>query len=163
MALDTKNAKDASSNTFAVGGKLDNAGAFVPAHVTTDLAGNAVEIASETTLAAVLTRQDTALTALGAPADAVAVSGNASIIAALKGMGVAVGGAVVTPSDSADLSFVARSLWVGGGGDLKLKLANGDIVAFANIPEGTLLPFAVLRVYATGQAGSIASSIVALK
>lgn len=128
--------------------------------------------ATQTTLAAILAkiiaapateaRQTTANTALGAPADAAVVSGSASIIAALKGLGVAVGGAAVTPSDSADLSTMARSLYVGTTGDLKLKLVDGSIVSFVAIPAGTVLPIAVLRVYATGQPGSIATNVVAL-
>ncbi len=92
--------------------------------------------------------------------DAAVVYGRGSEVALLKGLGVATGGAAVTPSDTEDLAFTARALWVGEAGDLKVATANGDVVSFVGIPAGTLLPVAVKRVYATL---TTATSIVALK
>ncbi len=86
--------------------------------------------------------------------------GDGSGIALLKGLGVAVGGAAVTPSDSTDLSFVARGLWVGGAGDVKVTTANGDTITLSGVQAGTLIPVAVSRVFATL---TTATLIVALK
>lgn len=71
----------------------------------------------------------------------------------------AIGGAAVTPSDGADLPQVARALYVGQGGDLRLRLASGDEVTLAAVPGGALLPLRARRVLA---AGTTAASIVAL-
>ncbi len=92
--------------------------------------------------------------------DAAVVYGRGSGLSYLKGLGVAVGGAAVTPSDAADLAFTARSLYVGGAGDVKVDTANGDTLVFSAVPAGTVLPVAVKKVYATG---TTATAIVALK
>lgn len=96
----------------------------------------------------------------GSQADAAVVYGNGSEIAVLKGLGVAVGGAAVTPSDTVDLTFTARALWVGGAGDVKVNTANGDTITLVGVAAGSLLPVAVKRVFATL---TTATSIVALK
>ncbi len=96
----------------------------------------------------------------GSWADGAVVYGNGSEIALLKGLGVAVGGAAVTPSDSEDLAFVARALWIGGAGDVKVDTANGDTITLAGATAGTVVPVAVKRVYATL---TTATNIVALK
>ena len=70
----------------------------------------------------------------------------------------AVWAAEVTPDDDADLEFVARALWVGTGGALKVTTAKGSTVTF-NVPGGGVLPVQVSRVFATG---TDASGIVAL-
>ncbi len=92
--------------------------------------------------------------------DAPVVYGHGSEVALLKGLGVATGGAAVTPSDSEDLAFVARALWVGGAGDVKVATANGDVLVFAGVAAGSVLPVAVKRVYATG---TTATNVLALK
>ncbi len=92
--------------------------------------------------------------------DAAVVYGRGSWGSYLKGLGVAVGGAAVTPSDTEDLAFTARSLYVGGVGDVKIAAANGDVIVFPAVPAGTVLPVAVKRGYATGTG---ATNIVALK
>ena len=70
--------------------------------------------------------------------------------------------AVVTPSDAADLTNAARALFIGTGGDLKVTTTGGETVAFVGLTSGMILPVAVTKVFATGQAGTIASNIVAL-
>ena len=68
--------------------------------------------------------------------------------------------AAVTPSDSTDLTFVTRGLWVGGAGTVVVDMAeSGTSVPFVGVPAGTLLPYRVKRVRA---AGTTATSIVAL-
>lgn len=57
--------------------------------------------------------------------------------------------AAVTPSDSADLDTTTKFIWVGGVGDLKVRMAGGDDVLFTAVPAGTLLPISVSRVYST--------------
>lgn len=70
--------------------------------------------------------------------------------------------AVVTPADDAGLTIAARALFIGAGGDLKVTTTGGETVAFVGLTSGMILPVAVSKVFATGQAGTIASNIVAL-
>jgi hypothetical protein len=57
-------------------------------------------------------------------------------------------GAAVVPG--ADLGHVTRALYVGGGGDVAVRLQDGTELTFANVPTGTLIPIRVTRVLATG-------------
>jgi hypothetical protein len=57
-------------------------------------------------------------------------------------------GAVVVPD--ADLCHVTRALYVGGGGNLRVRLQDGSELTLANVPAGTLIPIRVVRVLATG-------------
>lgn len=68
--------------------------------------------------------------------------------------------AAVTPSDTVDLSQVARALWVGTAGSVAV-IASGDssAVTLAGVNGGTLLPIRVKRVLSTG---TTAGSIVAV-
>jgi hypothetical protein len=66
----------------------------------------------------------------------------------------------VTPSDSVDLGFTARGLYVGSGGDVAVIPKNGSTaVTLRNVQSGTVLPVSVKRVLATG---TTATQIVAL-
>lgn len=69
------------------------------------------------------------------------------------------GALAVTPSDSTDLSFVTRALYVGAGGNLNVDMAEGNTVLFVGVLSGTVLPIRVRRVRA---ASTTAASIVAL-
>lgn len=64
----------------------------------------------------------------------------------------------VTPDDDTEIVF--HALYVGTGGDVSIKTAtDGAAVTFANVPDGSILPVAGIRVMAaTG-----ASDIVALR
>jgi hypothetical protein len=68
--------------------------------------------------------------------------------------------AVVTPADTdlvlGDDEFT-RSIYVGSGGDLAVKMAGGEIVIFPSVLSGSLLPFRVSQVRSTG---TTASSII---
>lgn len=61
----------------------------------------------------------------------------------------------VTPSDSTVLSGVARGLWVGTGGDVAVTMLGGGNATFVNVPDGTLLPFAVTKVLVATTADDI--------
>lgn len=63
----------------------------------------------------------------------------------------------VTPSDSEDLTYVTRALWVGTEGNLSVVLPNGATIAMANVTVGWH-PIRVARVRSTG---TTASDIVA--
>jgi len=59
-------------------------------------------------------------------------------------------GVAVAPDDAADLAAVTRALWVGGGGDLAVRMQDGTALVLGGVPGGTLLPIRVARVRATG-------------
>jgi len=65
----------------------------------------------------------------------------------------------VTPSDSTDLTYIPRALYIGGEGNLKVDMAGGGTVTFASVPVG-VFPIRVTRVYSTGTA---ATNIIALR
>lgn len=67
--------------------------------------------------------------------------------------------AAVTPSDSAQISPVARALYVGGSGDIKLVTEEGTTVTFQDIVAGSILPVKATKVFATD---TTATNIVAL-
>lgn len=60
----------------------------------------------------------------------------------------------VTPSDSTDLAYVSRALYIGTGGNLVVTMAGGGDVTFSNIPDGSILPIRVSRVKATSTTAS---------
>ena len=57
---------------------------------------------------------------------------------------------VITPNDSADLAPYARSLRIGGTGDVTVQNVRGESVLFSNVQDGETLPCLVKRVMATG-------------
>lgn len=65
----------------------------------------------------------------------------------------------VTPSDSTDLGRVARALYIGGSGNVKLNTPDDQSVTFVGLQAGTILPVRVKRVFSTD---TTATSIVAL-
>lgn len=60
--------------------------------------------------------------------------------------------AAVTPSDSTDLPFIARWLWIGGAGagNLSFITAGGDTTTLASVPTGRFDGVAIRRVRSTG-------------
>jgi hypothetical protein len=56
----------------------------------------------------------------------------------------------IAPDDASDLSNVTRALYVGGTGNLRVRMLGGETASFANVPSGTLMPLRVTRVLATG-------------
>ena len=67
--------------------------------------------------------------------------------------------AAVTPSDSTDLAFTSRALYVGGAGNIVCTMLGGGDVTFAAVPAGSILPVRVTRVKATS---TTATSIINL-
>lgn len=66
--------------------------------------------------------------------------------------------AVVTPSDSVDLTDVTRALIIGTSGDLKVTMQGGETLVMPSVPAG-VLPVRVTRVWSTG---TVASHITAI-
>jgi hypothetical protein len=67
---------------------------------------------------------------------------------------------VVTPSDTVDLPYITRGIYVGATGDVAVVPASGGApVVFAGVAAGTILPIQVSRIRTTG---STSTSIVAL-
>ena len=65
--------------------------------------------------------------------------------------GSAKGAVAVTPNDSVDLAVTpTKGIYVGGSGDLKVTLENGDVVTFMSLSSGMIHPIAVKRIWATG-------------
>ena len=67
--------------------------------------------------------------------------------------------AAVTPSDATDLTVMPRAIYVGGTGNLALRMAGGQTVTLTGVQAGSLLPLRAARVLATG---TTATGIVAL-
>lgn len=59
----------------------------------------------------------------------------------------------VAPSDTNDLTFVTKRLYIGSAGSLKINTAGGDTVTYANVAVGYLYVRAS-RVFATGTAAT---------
>jgi hypothetical protein len=71
----------------------------------------------------------------------------------------ALNGAVVTPSDSADLPNVARGVYCGTAGDLKVTTINGDVITFTSLVGGVIHPICAARIWSTG---TTAANIIAV-
>jgi hypothetical protein len=67
--------------------------------------------------------------------------------------------AVVTPSDSADLTNVTRKLFVGGAGNIKVTTAGGETLLLTGVAAGSVLDICVSRVWSTT---TTATNIVAM-
>lgn len=65
--------------------------------------------------------------------------------------------ATVTPSDTEDLAFASRQLYIGTAGNLKVTLVGGQTVVYNNVPVGDF-PRRVTRVWSTS---TTASNIIA--
>lgn len=68
-------------------------------------------------------------------------------------------GESVTPSDSQSLARVSRAIYVGTGGDLRLRLVSGSEITLANAQPGALYPVRAAQILATG---TTAGGLVAL-
>jgi hypothetical protein len=63
-------------------------------------------------------------------------------------------GFAITPSDSADLVVAARSIYIGGDGDVSLITTGGTTLTFTGLLAGTILPVRAQRVRVTGTTAS---------
>ncbi|MDU8943278.1 spike base protein, RCAP_Rcc01079 family [Ovoidimarina sediminis] len=66
----------------------------------------------------------------------------------------AVAAVAITPSDSTEMSFATRALYVGSGGDVTVKLKNGDVVTFRGLQAGVLYPLQIVQVLVSGTTAS---------
>lgn len=63
---------------------------------------------------------------------------------------------VVTPADADFASSVmARALWVGGAGNVRVTTVQGDDVLFSGVAAGTVLPVSVKRVWSTNTTATL--------
>ncbi len=65
----------------------------------------------------------------------------------------------VTPSNSVDLTYVSRAIFVGGSGNLEVVTSAGETVVFNGVLSGSVLPLRVSRVKASS---TTATNIVAI-
>lgn len=65
----------------------------------------------------------------------------------------------VTPSDVTVFPRVTRGIYVGFGGDIVIRTADGDDLTFTFAENGTVLPIAAVMVKATG---TTADNIIAM-
>ena len=74
--------------------------------------------------------------------------------------GPAFHGFAITPSDSANLPEVTRGLYVGTAGAVRVLMASGAEITFANIAAGTILPIRAQRVLASGTTATLVLGLV---
>jgi hypothetical protein len=67
--------------------------------------------------------------------------------------------AAITKSDTVNLAYVTRAIYVGGTGNIVAVFADGSTVTFSSIPAGSILPIAVIRVNSTN---TTATNMVAM-
>jgi hypothetical protein len=72
----------------------------------------------------------------------------------------AIGYESVVPSDSVNLAFPCRGVYIGGTGNLSLISPNGETVTLVGLIGGQIYPFAATRIRATG---TTATDILALR
>lgn len=69
-------------------------------------------------------------------------------------------GFAVTPHDTNNLAALTRGIYIGGAGDLKVRLAAEDEdVTLVGVTAGNMYPICAKRVFSTG---TTATNIVAL-
>lgn len=58
----------------------------------------------------------------------------------------------ITPHATNELSYVTRALYIGGAGNVDVAMEGGQLVSFAAVPVGSILPIRVKRVIDTSTA-----------
>lgn len=66
----------------------------------------------------------------------------------------------ITPSDTLALPTATRAVYVGGAGNLRVRLVNGDTVTLPGVGGGMIYPLRVSHVLATG---TTATGLVGLR
>lgn len=71
------------------------------------------------------------------------------------------GAFAVTPSDTVgnELTYVARALYIGGAGNVRLLTGNNETVTFVGLAAGSVLELEVRQVFSTS---TTATNIVAI-
>lgn len=59
------------------------------------------------------------------------------------------GGYAITKHDTNVLEPPIRAIWVGGTGNIKVRMFDGSEVTIEDIPAGTLLPIRIDKVFST--------------
>lgn len=72
----------------------------------------------------------------------------------------AVAAEVISPSDTENLEFVTRAIYLGQGGDLSVTMKSGDTVLLRGMQAGVFYPLRLSHVRATG---TTATDIVGLR
>lgn len=57
---------------------------------------------------------------------------------------------IVVPSDSSNLAYVTRGVYLGSAGNMKVTFEYGDTVTFSGLLAGIVYPFCVEKVFSTG-------------
>lgn len=70
------------------------------------------------------------------------------------------GGVVISPNDSADLSYVSRGILVGVAGAVKVTFTNGDVAVIPNLAAGVIHPIRAKRIWS---ASTTATGIMVFK
>lgn len=65
------------------------------------------------------------------------------------------GAFAITKSDATVFSQPARSLYVGGTGDVAVRMIDGTTVTFSAVPAGMLLPIRADKVLSTGTTATL--------
>jgi hypothetical protein len=65
------------------------------------------------------------------------------------------GSITITKSDSTVLGTICRGLWVGGVGDVAVRMLDGSTPTFTAVPAGTLLNIQFDKVLSTGTSASL--------
>jgi hypothetical protein len=66
----------------------------------------------------------------------------------------AVDGASITPSDTVNLTYTTRGIYVGVAGDVVAVMQSGAVLTFKNLAAGVIHPIAASRINSTGTAAT---------
>ena len=56
----------------------------------------------------------------------------------------------ITPSNTNELAYTTRAVYIGVDGDLRVTMVNDDVVTFVGMLGGVLYPIQVKQVWSTG-------------
>lgn len=73
-----------------------------------------------------------------------------NIVGSSKGSEPAYSAAPITRSDTVNIGFPVRGIYVGVSGDVVLRLVDNTNVTFKNAPAGYIIPIRAIRVLLTG-------------
>ena len=56
----------------------------------------------------------------------------------------------ITPDDNSELIYITRAIYVGLDGDIAVQMLDGTTITFQNCVAGSVLPFRIKKIFATG-------------